>query len=931
MRKSYSYWALLIVSSLLSIAAMAQQSVTISGNVKNSKTKDVISAVSVMIKGTNTGTFTDDKGNFKLSTTQKLPFTLVISSVGFTQQEVSVSDANKVIAVDFVPSIALGEDVVVSASRVPERILESPVSIERLSSQAIRSAAAPTYYEAIANLKGVDMTVSSLTFKTVSTRGFNGSGSLRFNQYIDGMDNQAPGLNFAVGNIIGITELDVDNIELLPGASSALYGAGGMNGTMLITSKNPFKNQGLSWQVKQGIMHTDKRQRNTSPYFDWNFRWGKKVSEKFAFKVTGQFIQARDWQAQDYRNYDRFGSKTIAGDRSNPSYDGVNIYGDEINANMTTVAQAMVTANVLPAAALALIPSNQVVSRTGYLERDVVDYNTYNVKLTGGAFYKITENIEASFQAYWGIGTTVYTGSDRYSLKDVKLGQYQFNVKGKDFNVRLYTTQENAGESYNATVLSQLMNESWKPSTTWFPQYVGAFVAARTGGASVDAAHGIARGNADIGRLMPGSAGFTSAYNTLRARPIPQGGLFLDKSDLYVAEGTYNFSRLLDNVIDVQVGAMVRQFSLNSQGTLFDDANGRIKINEVGGFVQLQKKLFNDVLKLTASGRYDKNENFQGRFTPRVSAVVKVAEDNNFRASYQTGFRIPSTQNQFIDLNAGSARLVGGLPWASAKYNFTGNPIYTQNNVTQFGGAFQAALIANSGNIPAALGATAGILQPYKVPEFKPESVKSYEVGYKGIIGKKFLIDAYYYISNYENFIGTQIVIQARQPLPPGVPAPLALLSGNTRQVYSMPVTTTTAVDAQGFGIGFEYLLPKSFVLSGNYASDKLKNVPAGLVTFFNAPENRYNIGFRNDNIAKRYGFNVLYRWQDDVNYEGTFVSGTTPAYGTLDAQISMKFPEKRSILKIGGSNIMNKYFYNAFGNPEVGGMYYVSFAYNVF
>jgi len=931
MRKSYSYWALLIVSSLLSITVMAQQSVTISGNVTNSKTKDVISAVSVVIKGTSTGTFTDDKGNFKLTTSQKLPFTLVISSVGFSTQEVNVSDAAKAINVDFVPSVALGEDVVVSASRVPERILESPVSIERMSSQAIRTAAAPSYYEAIANLKGVDMTVSSLTFKTVSTRGFNGSGSLRFNQYIDGMDNQAPGLNFAVGNIIGITELDVDNIELLPGASSALYGAGGMNGTMLITSKNPFKHQGLSWQVKQGIMHTDKRQRSTAPYFDWNFRWGKKVSEKFAFKMAGQFIQARDWQAQDYRNYDRVGSKTIAGDRSNPSYDGVNVYGDEINANMTTVAQAMVTAGVLPGAALALIPSNQVVSRTGYNERDVVDYNTYNVKLTGGAFYKITENIEASFQAYWGIGTTVYTGSDRYSLKDVKLGQYQFNVKGKDFNVRLYTTQENAGESYNATVLSQLMNESWKPSTTWFPQYVGAFVAARSGGASVDAAHNIARGNADIGRLLPGSDGFKAAYNSLRSKPIPQGGLLLDKTDLYVAEGTYNFSRLLNNVVDLQVGALVRQFSLNSQGTLFDDANGRIKINEVGGFMQVQKKLFNDVLKLTASGRYDKNENFKGRFTPRVSAVVKVAQDNNFRASYQTGFRIPSTQNQFIDLNAGSARLVGGLPWATAKYNFASNPIYTQNNVTQFGVAFQTALATNGGNIPAALGATAGILTPYQVPEFKPESVKSYEVGYKGIWGKKFLVDAYYYLSKYDNFIGTQIVIQARQPLPPGVPAPLALLSGNTRQVYSMPVTTTTAVDAQGFGVSFEYLLPKSFVLSGNYASDKLKNVPAGLVTFFNAPENRYNIGIRNDNIAKRYGFNLLYRWQDDVKYEGTFVSGTTPAYGTLDAQISVKFPEKRSIFKIGGSNIMNKYFYNAFGNPEVGGLYYVSFAYNVF
>lgn len=69
------------------------------------------------------------------------------------------------------------------------------------------------------------------------------------------MDNQAPGLNFSVASIIGLSELDVDNIELLSGASSALYGPGGMNGTLLMTSKNPFKYQGLSFLVKEGIMH----------------------------------------------------------------------------------------------------------------------------------------------------------------------------------------------------------------------------------------------------------------------------------------------------------------------------------------------------------------------------------------------------------------------------------------------------------------------------------------------------------------------------------------------------------------------------------------------------------------------------------------------------------------------------------------------------
>src|SRR6185295_13511988 len=136
-----------------------------------------------------------------------------------------------------------------------QRILESPVTIERISANMIRNAPGPNPYDGVANLKGVDITTSSFTFKTVSTRGFNGSGNLRFNQLVDGMDNAAPALNFSVGNVIGVTDLDVDNMELLVGASSALYGSGGMNGTLLITSKDPMKYQGFSIQVKEGVMH----------------------------------------------------------------------------------------------------------------------------------------------------------------------------------------------------------------------------------------------------------------------------------------------------------------------------------------------------------------------------------------------------------------------------------------------------------------------------------------------------------------------------------------------------------------------------------------------------------------------------------------------------------------------------------------------------
>jgi hypothetical protein len=254
MRKFAKTLVTLLLANVFTLTLFAQN-VTISGNVRNSVTKEGAGAVSVSIKGTSGGTYTNDKGDFKL-TVKSLPVTLLISSVGYELQEVTVSSAGFT-QVEFKPSSALGQEVVVSATRVPQKIMESPVSIERVSAAALRTAPAANFYDVVLNLKGVDVTTSSLTFKTPTTRGFNGSGNTRFNQLVDGMDNLAPGLNFSVGAIIGLSELDVDNIELLSGASSALYGPGGMNGTLLMTSKNPFKYQGLSFLVKSGLMHAD--------------------------------------------------------------------------------------------------------------------------------------------------------------------------------------------------------------------------------------------------------------------------------------------------------------------------------------------------------------------------------------------------------------------------------------------------------------------------------------------------------------------------------------------------------------------------------------------------------------------------------------------------------------------------------------------------
>jgi outer membrane receptor protein involved in Fe transport len=930
---------------LLPAMEIMGQSKVLNGMVRNSATGEGIPAATILVKQRKESAISDGNGNMNLKVSDQFPLVIVVSSAGYYPKEFTVSHHDDKLNMELQPLSVYLANVVVSPTRVASSILSSPVSIERINASAIRNASTPGFYESIGHLKGVDLTTSALNFRTVSTRGFNGSGNLRLNQFMDGMDNQAPGLNFSVGNLLGMSELDVESIELLPGASSALYGSGGLNGTLLMNSKDPFTSQGFSAQVKEGVMHIDGSQRSASPFHDLSFRYAKSFNNKFAFKVNTQLIQAQDWQANDRSNLERSNvlSWPKPGDRvSDPNYDGVNVYGDEVNVDMYTTSQAVIyqvtqgyiaeytraTGSAPSAQQIDQFLSNhpiykyiylayknnlmpkQRVSRTGYDEKDLVEYKTYNLKISGGLFYRISPATEISFVGYWGTGTTVYTGADRYSLKGVKMGQYKAEIKNKNWFLRAFTTQENAGDAYNTTALASYINESWKKSDKWFPEYLTYYSGAVLNHMSSDDAHLYARSKADSGRLMPGSADFQAQHERISKTPISKGGaMFLDKTDLWQYEGQFNLSEKI-KFADVLVGGNYKQYILNSEGTLFADTAGRIKIPEWGVYLQAQKKLFDDRLTLTASGRYDKSKNYKGQFTPRFTGVIRVAKNQHFRLSYQTAFRFPITQDQYINLFTGTTWLIGALPEFAEHYQFETNPLYTSQSIGKYRQTHNPA-----------------DLYPAAFNELVPEKVKSFEAGFKSLVGERLFIDVYGYISRYNHLIGR---IASGQPKSAATYL-TDLASSFTTKNFTYAQNLNQELKTTGFGIGMEYKMFRNYQLSVNATTDKMHDVPEDFVTFFNTPELRFNAGLANENAYKGIGFNIHYRWQDKVNWEGTFGSGVVPAYGTLDAQVSYKLSKMKTLIKVGGSNILNTYYQSAFGNPQIGGAYYVSVGYNVF
>jgi len=853
---------------------------------------------------------------------------LVVTSVGFQAQEIEItSETVNDLKITMAESVLIGQEVVVSASRVEENILQSPVSIEKMDIRTIRESAAPSFYDQIANFKGVDVSTQSLTFKSINPRGFGSNGNTRTVQLIDGVDNQAPGLNFPVGNIVGISEVDLESVEILPGAASALYGPNAIQGIILMNSKSPFEYQGLSASAQLGVTHADGTDDDASLYNNYQLRWAKAFNNKIAFKITGSYLQAQDWRGVDYRDQtglvERSGNIDPANRAGLRTYNGVNVYGDPL-LNVGILGQGSGIEPVLPT------DERGNFTPTGYTESEFVDNNTESIKLGGALHYRLNDKMEILGQVNWGQGSTVYTANDRFVLDGFNIWTGKVELRGSNFFLRGYTTQEKSGDSFAANTLASLINVQ-----TTIPVYVGAFGGARITGATIDQAHDAARAASDAVRSQNLASGrFQELYDSLRQVPISEGGAkFLDETSLYHAEGMYNLKEQID-FAEVVVGANYRRYRLKSDGTLFAlesiDTGDEFSISEFGAYAQIAKKVADERLALTGSIRYDKNEFFKGQFSPRLSGVYNAGSDrnHNFRASFQRGFRIPTTQDQFINLDVVRRRLVGSNPALVDQFNFQTNTAYTTESVSA---------ARESGN-------TADLVE-WNFKEFETEKVSTFEFGYKSLIANKLLIDGYFYFSNYTDFITEVDLTQTAvgntniggpTPLYAGPADPTGIVNQTVAvQRYGFDVNSDETVKAQGWAVSAEYLLDKGYTVGGNISWNELTNqdelIQNGFTTFFNTPEWRYNLKFSNRKVTDRLGFNVQYRWQDAFFWESSFGQGVVPAFGSLDAQVSYKIPDLKSIVKIGGSNITNERYTTSFGNPRIGSLYYIAISFDEF
>jgi outer membrane receptor protein involved in Fe transport len=945
--------------------AQLNGSYILSGKVNDDQGKPLVGAT-VSIKGTTNKTSTDTTGKFSLTTSAKLPYTLIFTAVGYQRQEFNIKNANSAVNITLTTQSLLVNEVVVTASRKEEKLLRSPVAIEKLSITALKQSPGPSFYDALENVKGVQMTTTSITLKVPNTRGFNSPNNFRFMQLVDGVDMQSATLGVPLGNAIGPTELDIASIEITPGAAAALYGTNAINGLSNLFTKDAFKYQGLSFYHRQGLNHVGKDRLGASSLTEDALRYAKAFNDKFAVKVNFSYMQGQDWQSDTRLDQNPTNLKSanpaypeLTG-TSNAAYDGWNKYGDDALAGSNTVSIKGITVN-------GVARPNLTVARTGYNEVDLVDPHVKNLKLDGTLAYKLSPNTILSYTYRYGRLDGVFQRGNKISLQGATVQNHKIELKGKDFLVRGYESIENTGNSFNVKPLADNLDLNHASNSAWATLYGNALKAYNGGvltSANLAAAEQAARAAADKGRVEPGTPEFDALRKTIiginnwdiKSSLIPNapatgGAALVQKSHMYNGEAQWD---LTDKVkfVDLLVGADVRVYSITPDGNNFVDfsrpiadrntqlADGTfgkdVIYKKYGAFTQVTKTFFDEKLKLFGSIRWDRNPYFDPKFTPRLAAVYTVNQNHNFRFTFQNGYRFPSLFEALSYVNNGRVKRVGSLPFINEGLGYLGNS-YTQTSVV----AFNAAVNAAGGSDQAAL-ANRNLLKVADLPPARPEQITSFEVGYKGIVAdNKVFIDIDAYTNRYNGFLG-QVQVFVPNGATVGTDAgvlsmldinrdPTTGTSSNAasqgQSRYRVYTNAKNIYHNYGSSAGITYNFYQHYTVSGNVSFNKLKAQTASdiFVTGFNTPEWSGNVSFGNREVVKNFGFNVVYKWQQSYLWESPLVTGTVPSIKTVDAQVTYRVPSYYATFKLGATDIFNKRYYQYAGGPTIGGLYYVS------
>jgi iron complex outermembrane recepter protein len=882
---------LLLLFLLPALSGFGQQ-LSITGKITDKETQEPLQGANILLKGTFEGKVSDQKGEFEFSFKNKTNQVILVSFLGYSTVEIDVNkDTPLPLNIQLEKTYIQGQEVVISASRTNEKLFEAPSTIIKLNEDKLMNLPASDFYYALGTQKGIDMISNNFGFAAFNTRGFNSTQPYRVSQYIDGMDNNSVGLSFSPGNMFGVSSIDIDNVEVISGPASALYGSNALQGVLSIQSKNPFEYEGLSGVIKGG----------TRNYTDVELRYGKAFGnkKKWAIKLVGSYFEADDWEA-DNPILNKY--KVIPTAQQN--------FMNTVNAD-TNYAKFKTYSDLYTSAR----PASKSFMLPGYMEQDLSAQRSKGTKLSGSVYYRFNPNSELSYTYKYSQATGVFQGNNRAYLSDFIYQQHKIQFKNKNLTLLGYYSIDDANKTYDLGLTGINMGLASLPNVDklYLQQYVHTIDSLSNGftqpfdSSMLTAALLNAKASADKGWLKPGTKEFTQTFNSITSNPDrPSGSRYPNLSSVLNFDGSYKINQRFADII---LGASMKYYFPNTNGKIFVDTNGRdISYYELGAYLQAGKELFNKKIKLLASARIDKSQNFDMQLSPRFSIMYSFNKNNNIRLAWQSAFRNPTINDQYYFLNTGSFIVVGNLDGYKN--------LYTASSVT----AYQ-----NSGNTNTAL------LKKIVLDPVKAEHIKTIELGYRSVLKKRLTIDLNAFYNTYDNFIGS---IKAVEPKKGIAGDSTGVIDINTRnyKTYSISVNSSSKVETYGGGIDLTFYISKGISTYLNYTYNILykKDKTDPFIPGFNTPENKLNFGLTGKKIFKGLGFAVNFQWVDKYLWESAFATGNVSSYNTLDLQLIYELPEYNSTVRLGGTNILGKEYYSAYGSSAIGPFFFASFTYNL-
>ena len=366
------------------------------------------------------GTVSKAKGEYVITGVPAGTYTLTARYIGYEDfsTKVIVTDGETKADMLLIAADISLEQLVVTASRKQEKALDAPAAISLVSAKTIEREVNLSPEQVLRNIAGVDVATVGVNRQQISVRGFNQPFFASAFAMVDFRQTALPNTGVNAFQVMPLSHLDLDHIEVVRGPSSALFGSGADVGVIHFITKDPFLTPGTAVSLAGGNQST----------LAVNFRHAQNIDDKFAYKILATYNTAQDWTL----------------DPNDPAND----YADRREKNRYAPIDPLMPAARVPGASVVVGVKGDSIPLLNTIARDP---NTYAVSLSAMAKYRVDDQTALSFNVGAGQASfSILANTGSIQIRDFLNWYSQFRVESGGFFAQAYFSQNaNSGTGYN--------------------------------------------------------------------------------------------------------------------------------------------------------------------------------------------------------------------------------------------------------------------------------------------------------------------------------------------------------------------------------------------------------------------------------------------------------------------------------------------------